>query len=168
MTMCEICGRSLDEEDLETPIKLDENVHYVCSSTCAVVLYETASDSSRNNLSERFEHGTYIADSHGISDPLLALAVQKTFDAVDADRNTRTAAFDLAAIPAVETYANGKSPTLVAAAIVYESSIATGSTRTQTDVARAVGQSRQAVSYHCQQLRAALNTDAPATAEDAL
>jgi hypothetical protein len=125
------------------------------------------SENTDSNLTERFERGAPIADKHGMNDPLLALALQETLDALDASSDTRAAAFDLAATSAIEAHANGKSPTLVAAAIIYDSSVAVGTEHTQSVVARTVGQSREALSQHCRQLRTMLDTDAPATAEDA-
>ena len=126
-----------------------------------------STESTDSNLTERFERGAPVADEHGMDDPLLALALQETLDTLDAGPDTRAAAFDHAATSTVEGYANGKSPTLVAAATIYESSVAVGAEHTQPDVARTVGQSREALSQHCRQLRSVLDTDAPATAEDA-
>jgi len=117
------------------------------------------------DLTERFERGEQIADEHGLTDPLLAYALQDALDTVDAGQDIREGAFNLAALPAVEAHANGKSPVLVAAAIVYDTSVANGGDYRQVDIARAIGQSREALSQHCQKLRLALNTDAPATAE---
>jgi len=124
------------------------------------------SNSEDSNLAERFERGNALADEHGMNDPLLALELRETLDTVDAGPDTRAAAFNLASMPVVEAHANGKSPVLVAAAIVYETSIAEGGDYRQIDIARAVGQSREALSQHCQKLRLALDTDAPATTED--
>lgn len=119
-----------------------------------------------SNLTDRFERGADVADEHGMTDPLLALELAEILDAVDAGPDTRAAAFDLAAMPAVEAHANGKSPTLVGAAIVYDSGMVAGADWRQVDIARAVDQSREAVSQHCRRLRAALDTDAPATVGD--
>lgn len=43
------------------------------------------SESTGSNLTER---GASIADEHGMSDPLLALALQEILDAADADPDT--------------------------------------------------------------------------------
>lgn len=122
-----------------------------------------------SDLIERFERGMSVADKHEMDDPLLALGVKKALEAVDAGANTRTAAFDLAASSAVEAHANGKSPTLVGAAIVYESGMAAENTHehTQREVSQAIESDRETVGSHCRQLRSALDTDAPTTATDA-
>lgn len=41
MTTCEVCGCTLDGDDLKTPVQWDDSAHYVCCYTCETVLCET-------------------------------------------------------------------------------------------------------------------------------